>query len=67
MFTAFSNGRVSAIISFLRALVFESTGIVVLPIMIGISGVWWAVPIARLLGALVCLYFYKKYKPIYRY
>lgn len=67
MFTAFSNGRVSAIISFLRALVFESIGIIVLPVIIGISGVWWAVPIARLLGALVCLYFYKKYKPIYHY
>ncbi len=67
MFTAFSNGKVSAIISFLRALVFESTGIIILPVIIGISGVWWAVPIARFLGALVCLYYYKKYKPIYHY
>ena len=67
MFTAFSNGKVSAIISFLRALVFESSGIVLFPIIIGISGVWWAVPIARLLGGFVCLYFYKKYKTIYNY
>ncbi len=67
MFTAFSNGRVSAIISFLRALVFESTGIVVLPMFFGVTGAWLAVPIARLLGALVCLYYYKKFKPIYNY
>lgn len=67
MFTAFSNGKVSAIISFLRALVFESTGIILFPMLIGISGVWWAVPVARLLGAFVCLYYYKKYKPIYNY
>lgn len=67
MFTAFSNGRVSAIISFLRALVFESTGIVVLPIFFGVTGAWLAVPMARLLGALVCLYYYKKFKPIYNY
>lgn len=67
MFTAFSNGKVSAIISFLRALVFESTGIILFPMLIGIPGVWWAVPVARLLGAFVCLYYYKKYKPIYNY
>ncbi|WP_317366398.1 MATE family efflux transporter [uncultured Tyzzerella sp.] len=67
MFTSFSNGKVSAIISFLRALVFESTGIILFPMLIGISGVWWSVPIASLLCGFVCFYFYKKYKPIYNY
>ncbi|WP_250278166.1 MATE family efflux transporter [[Clostridium] colinum] len=67
MFTAFSNGRVSATISFLTTLVFESIGILLFPMFLGVTGIWLAVPIAQLLGALVCLYYYKKYKPIYNY
>ena len=67
MFTAFSNGRVSAIISFLRTLLFESTGILLFPLILGIKGIWLAVPFAQILGALVCFYYYKKYKRVYKY
>ena len=67
MFTAFSNGRVSAIISFLKTLIFESLGILIFPLFLDVKGIWFAVPFAQMLGVLVCLYYYKKYKNIYKY
>lgn len=67
MFTAFSNGKVSALISFLKAFVFESLGILILPLFLSINGIWSAVPIAQFLGLFICIYFYKKYKNIYKY
>lgn len=67
MFTAFSNGKVSAIISFLRAFVFEAIGIIFLSQIFNIVGIWLSVPFAQLLGFLVSMYFYKKYKVIYKY
>lgn len=39
-FTALNNGGVSAAISFLRTLVFQTAAVVVLPIIIGINGIW---------------------------
>ncbi len=67
MFTAFSNGKISAIISFLKTLIFESGFIIFLPFILDITGIWLAVPIAELFAILVCFYFFRKYKPIYKY
>ncbi len=67
MFTAFSNGKVSAIISLLKTLVFESSGIILIPMVLNVVGIWISVPIAEFLGILICIYFYKKYKHIYNY
>ncbi len=41
-FTALNNGAVSALISFLRTLVFQMAMGVLLPIWLGLEGVWWA-------------------------
>ena len=67
MFTAFSNGKISALISFLKTLVFESLGIIIFPLILGVMGIWLAVPIADFLGVIVCIYLYKKYKSVYNY
>lgn len=66
-FTAFSNGRVSATISFLRTFVFTASGIIILPKIIGINGVWLAVTVAEILTIIISLYFVNKYKTIYGY
>ncbi len=50
MFTAFSNGRISAIISFLRTFVFLVLSLIILPIIIGSDGIWLSVPLAELLS-----------------
>lgn len=67
MFTALSNGRVSAILSLLRTMVFLIGGLLILPKIIGINGVWLAVPIAETLTFIISIYYYKKYKKIYGY
>lgn len=67
MFTAFSNGKVSAIISFMRALVFVVVCVLLLPQFFGLNGVWMAVPVAELLGLLVTVYYNKKLKTTYQY
>lgn len=53
MFTALSNGKVSAVLSFLRTFGLLAGGIVILPRFLGIDGVWLAVPVAE--GGMVLL------------
>lgn len=50
-FTALSNGRVSAAISFLRTFGFLIVALVLLPKAVGVTGVWLAVPFAELATA----------------
>lgn len=42
LFTALNNGPVSAAISFLRTLVFQTASILILPIILKIDGIWLA-------------------------
>lgn len=67
IFTALSNGKISALISFFRTLVFIVVAIVTLPKIIGITGVWLAIPIAEILATVLAFYFLKKYKTVYGY
>ena len=63
MFTALSNGRVSALLSFLRTFGFLSGGIILLPRFLGVTGVWLAVPLAEgvmFLISVLCLVHFKK-------
>ena len=46
-FTALGNGGLSALISFLRTLVFEVFAILLLPYLFRLEGVWWAVTLAE--------------------
>ena len=47
-FTALNNGLVSAAISFLRTLVFECGCVLVIPLVLGIDGIWLAIVVAEL-------------------
>lgn len=67
LFTALSNGKISAIISFLRTLVFIVISVLVLPLLIGINGVWLSVPVSELLSLIVSIFYLKKYKSKYKY
>ncbi len=64
MFTALSNGRVSAILSITRTLIFLVGALLCLPYFIGIQGVWLAVPLAELLSCGLSFYYYKKEKSL---
>ena len=67
-FTALSNGLVSAIISFMRTLVFQVLAILLLPLLIpGTDAIWLAVIAAEFLGLLVTVYFFLRMRKIYHY
>lgn len=55
-FTALSNGRVSAFISLMRTFVFISIAVMVLPMYLGVDGIWMAVPIAEFLTIWISIY-----------
>lgn len=67
LFTALSDGRVSAIISFVRTFGLIITSLVVLPSLIGVDGVWLAIPIAEFGGMLLSVYYLKKCRTVYLY
>ncbi|MCR5663175.1 MAG: MATE family efflux transporter [bacterium] len=52
-FTALNNGLVSALISFLRTLVFELGSVLLLPLVLGVTGIWCSVVIAELMSVTV--------------
>lgn len=67
MFTALSNGRVSATLSFCRTLLFVVVLSLVMPYFIGIDGVWLAIPLAEFFGIGMTIYYFIKLKGVYQY
>ena len=66
-FTALNNGLISAVISFLRTLVFQLGVVLVLPVFLGIEGIWLAIAVAEVLALLVTVTFFVKKRKIYHY
>lgn len=54
-FTALNNGMVSALISFLRTLVFQILMILILPAFLGLNGIWLAIVAAEVLALFVTI------------
>lgn len=52
-FTALNNGLVSALISFLRTVVFQTAAILLLPLVWGVDGIWISVVCSELAAAAV--------------
>jgi len=67
MFTAYSDGKVSAIISITRTFLFLVIMMLLLPRVIGSIGIWMSVPIAELMGLLVSMIYFVKKRKIYHY
>ena len=66
-FTALNNGLISAIISFVRSIVFEIVCIFVFPLLLGINGIWAAAPFAEIPSSIMVIYFFIKMRKQYRY
>ena len=66
-FTALNDGFVSALISFLRTLVFQIIVILILPELIGINGIWLSVLVAEIFALIVSLICFIKNKNKYKY
>lgn len=52
-FTALNDGVTSAIISFLRTLVFQSAAVLLLPKLLGINGVWISIVVAEFMAVIL--------------
>lgn len=66
-FTALNNGLISALISFLRTLVFQIGAVLVLPILFELDGIWWSVVAAELGSLALTAFFLIKYRKRYHY
>lgn len=67
LFTALSNGKISALISLLRTLVFVLVALFTLPFIFGVSGIWIAVPLAEFLSIIVCAFLLFRKRKDYQY
>ena len=66
-FTALNDGLVSALISFLRTLVFQVAAVLLLPLLWGLNGIWAATAAAELLAVAVTAAFLAGKRRKYHY
>ena len=67
LFTSLGNGVVSAIISFVRTLIFEVGAVLLLPILVGAEGIWYSVSVAELAAIILTGIFTISLAPAYGY
>lgn len=66
-FTSLNNGGVSAAISFLRTLVFQAGSVILLPMLLGVDGIWWAITAAEIFAFLISCTFLLAKRNKYHY
>lgn len=66
-FTALNNGLISALISFLRTLLFQVSAVLIFPVFWGIDGIWGSIVAAELMAAGVTILFLIGMRGRYRY
>ncbi len=67
MFTALSNGIVSAILAFSRSFVFMLITMLILPAILGVNGIWLATPAAELMALTLSAFMFVRYRKRYQY
>lgn len=66
-FTALNDGVTSAMISFLRTLVFQVVAVWIFPLLLGMDGIWFSVVAAEVFAVAVNIFFIVKKKNVYHY
>lgn len=66
-FTALNNGLISALISFLRTLVFQIAAVLILPAFLGIDGIWISIVAAEIMAVIITVFFIIKMRKKYHY
>ena len=66
-FTALNNGIISAVISFMRTLVFQILAVLILPILFGLNGIWLSITVAEVLSLIVTITLLIRNKEKYHY
>lgn len=67
MFTALSNGVISAVLAFSRSFVFMLITMIVLPMILGVNGIWLATPAAELMALVLSVVMFRRYRTRYGY
>lgn len=52
-FTALGNGLISALIAFLRTLLFQVAAVIILPILWELDGIWWSIVVAEVMSVIM--------------
>jgi Na+-driven multidrug efflux pump len=66
-FTALNDGVTSAIISFLRTMLFEAGTVLLLPLLLGLQGIWFATVVAEAMAFVLTFVFLFAKRKKYRY
>lgn len=66
-FTALNNGAISALIAFLRTLVFQLGSVIMLPLIISVDGIWLAICVAEVFATAISLFFMITKQRVYHY
>lgn len=66
-FTALNNGGISAAISFLRTFIFKFATVLILPLIVGLDGIWWADVSAEIFAFLLSIIFLVTQRKKYHY
>ena len=66
-FTALGNGLISAAISFLRTLVFQTSSVILLPMLFDVDGIWYAITAAEIFATIISLIFLLAKRKKYHY
>jgi putative MATE family efflux protein len=66
-FTALNNGVVSAVLSTYRTLVCETTAVLLIPAIIGVNGIWYAIIFAESAALVLTVIMLLKYRKRYGY
>ena len=67
LFTALNNGLISAAISFVRTLVCQIAAVMLLPLILGLDGIWLAIVAAELVALVLTVFCFLKFKDRYHY
>ena len=67
LFTALNNGLISAVISFVRALICQIAAVMILPLFFHLDGIWASVVAAELAALLLTAFCCVKYRKRYHY
>lgn len=67
MFTALSNGIISAVLAFSRSFVFMLITMIVLPLILGVNGIWLATPAAEVMALGLSAFMFLKYRNRYKF
>ncbi len=66
-FTALNNGGISAAISFMRTLLFQTASVLILPLLLGVDGIWWAITVAEVFACILSASFLLAKRGTYHY